>query len=232
MTPSFGKRLAQVRLWWWIGSHWVWQLQQWWEGWGQLWARSPWCLSSRPPSTTTASPSSPPASRWPSWGGRRRGCCCQGWLFQCRFSYSTWTNTSRTLSTLVTKMNFERIPSQVLLLSHPDLRTSLRDSAECGKLVWLEEETEGGHLIKLLDRYACTATVNTLKMLRSLTTGCPCSRTMRNRAKLWHPIVYQYSFATCTQSVTTTVLQRNNFKLWNLGEEEKSGSHLSHHCLT
>ena len=93
-------------------------------------------------------------------------------------------NTSRTLWTLVTKMNFERIPSQVLLLSHPDLRTSLRDSAECGKLVWLEEEKEGGHLIKLLDRYACTATVNTLKMLRSLTTGCPCSRTMRNRAKL------------------------------------------------
>ena len=85
---------------------------------------------------------------------------------------------------MVTKMNFERIPSQVLLLSHPDLRTSLRDSAECGKLVWLEEEKEGGHLIKLLDRYACTDTVKTLKMPRSLTTGCPCTRAMRNRAKL------------------------------------------------
>ena len=51
-------------------------------------------------------------------------------------------------------MNFKKTQVQVLLLSQPHLVPSLHDSAECGKLVWLdEEEEEGDNLIKLLDRY-------------------------------------------------------------------------------
>ena len=52
-------------------------------------------------------------------------------------------------------MNFKKTQVQVLLLSQPHLVPSLHDSAECGKLVWLdeEEEGEGDNLIKLLDRY-------------------------------------------------------------------------------
>ena len=53
----------------------------------------------------------------------------------------------------MTSKNFKKTPSQVLLLSQSDLITSLQKSAECGKLVWLEEEKEGGDLVKLLDRY-------------------------------------------------------------------------------
>ena len=59
----------------------------------------------------------------------------------------------KTLRTLLTLMKFKKTPVQVLLLSQSHLIPSLRDSAECGKLVWLdEEEKEDSELIKLLDR--------------------------------------------------------------------------------
>ena len=80
------------------------------------------------------------------------GSTTQTYRILCTFMVLCALVTLMTLCALVTLITFKKTPLQVLLLSQPHLIRSLQDSAECGKLVWLEEE-EGRDLIKLLDRY-------------------------------------------------------------------------------